>query len=569
MKIIDFKPAKCVHCYRCVRVCAVKAVTIKNQQAQIMTDSCILCGDCLNECPQDAKIYFSDLHKVKSWLESGEKIAVSLAPSYRSLFHFHDPGQVISALQYLGFDYIRETAEGAALVTREYQRLLEEKTMRNIITTCCPSVNLLVETYYPALIPYLAPVISPMAAHAQMLKQEYGDDVKVVFIGPCISKKAEAADHTAVDAVLNFHELKRWLRDEDIQVKFCKPLPISGFNPHVNRLYPITGGIITSVNSSDVPRPETYRKFAVDGLGNCMDLCENLLSGRLSHCFIEMSACEGGCIQGPMTGNTKLARFQSRVELEEAVKVLPAEEQLLDFDTSDFTIEKTFQNKLNRTETPSEEQLRHILSKTGKYSKEDELNCGACGYHSCREKAIAVFHGKAELSMCIPYMSERAQSLSNTVLDASPNMTIIVDRDLNIHEFSAAAEKHFHITRKEALETNLFELMDTDDFEWAFENKQHVASKKMEFPEYEFTAMIRLVYMKKEDSVLAILIDITKEEEAARQEYAKKLETVDLAQKVIDKQMTVAQQIAGLLGETTAETKVTLNNICKTLLDDE
>ena len=162
MKIIDFKPAKCGHCYRCVRVCAVKAVTIKNQQAQIMTDSCILCGDCLNECPQDAKIYFSDLHKVKSWLESGEKIAVSLAPSYRSLFHFHDPGQVISALQYLGFDYIRETAEGAALVTREYQRLLEEKTMRNIITTCCPSVNLLVETYYPALIPYLAPVISPM-----------------------------------------------------------------------------------------------------------------------------------------------------------------------------------------------------------------------------------------------------------------------------------------------------------------------------------------------------------------------------------------------------------------------
>ena len=148
-------------------------------------------------------------------------------------------------------------------------------------------------------------------------------------------------------------------------------------------------------------------------------------------------------------------------------------------------------------------------------------------------------------------------------------MTIIVDRDLNIQEFSAAAEKHFQITRKEALETNLFELMDTDDFEWAFQNKQHVASKKMEFPEYGFTAMVRLVYMKKEDSVLAILIDITKEEEAAKQEYAKKLETVDLAQKVIDKQMIVAQQIAGLLGETTAETKVTLNNICKTLLDDE
>ncbi len=569
MKIIDFKPAKCGHCYRCVRVCAVKAVTIKNQQAQIMTDSCILCGDCLNECPQDAKIYFSDLHKVKSWLDAGEKIAVSLAPSYRSLFHFHDPGQVVSALKYLGFTYIRETAEGAALVTREYQKLLEEKKMRNIITTCCPSVNLLVETYYPALIPYLAPVISPMAAHAQLLKHEYGPDTKVVFIGPCISKKAEAYDHSEVDAVLNFYEIKKWLRDEDIQIKLCQPQPISGFDSHVNRLYPITGGIITSVNTSDRPQQETYRKFAVDGISNCIDLCENLLSGRLSKCFIEMSACEGGCIQGPMTGNTKLARFQSRVELEEAVKALPAEDGLLHFDTASLSTARTFQNKLARESQPTEEQLRQILAKTGKYSKEDELNCGACGYHSCREKAIAVFYGKAELSMCIPYMSERAQSLSNTVLDVSPNMTLIVDRDLNIQEFSAAAEKHFGITRKQALETNLFELMDTEDFEWAFEHKHNVGNKKVDFPEYGFIAMLRLVYMKKEDTVLAILIDITKEEEAAQQEYMKKLETVDLAQKVIDKQMTVVQQIAGLLGETTAETKVTLNNICKTLLEDE
>ncbi len=572
MNVIDFKPAKCSHCYRCVRTCHVKAITVKDQQAQIIADSCIYCGDCLNECPQDAKIYLSDLHKVKTWIAADVPIAVSLAPSYRSLFHFNEPGQVFDALKRLGFTYIRETAEGAALVTNEYRKLLEKKDMKNIITTCCPSVNLLIETYYPSLIPYMAPVVSPMTAHARMLKDEYGPDVKVVFIGPCVSKKAEAYDNASVpsaDAVLNFHEVKRWLRSEDIQIRSCQPLPIDGHDPHINKLYPITGGIIASVNTCETAQSDTYRKFSVDGVKNCIDLCDNLSNGKLSNCFIEMSACEGGCIQGPLTGNTRLARFQSRVDLEESIRPIPAAEELLHFDTENLPSSKTFRDRSTQQELPSEEQIRKILEKTGKFSKEDELNCGACGYQTCREKAIAVFQDKAELSMCIPYMNEQAHSLANTILEASPNMTIIVDRDLKIREFSAAAEKHFHITRKKALETYLFELIDTDDFEWAFKYKQHVQNKKIEFPEYGFTALMRLVYMHKEDSVLAILIDITREEQAAQQDYMKNLETVEMAQKVIDKQMMVAQQIAGLLGETTAETKVTLTNMCKTLLDDE
>lgn len=572
MNVIDFKPAKCSHCYRCVRTCHVKAITVKDQQAQIIADSCIYCGDCLNECPQDAKIYLSDLHKVKTWIAADVPIAVSLAPSYRSLFQFNEPGQVFDALKRLGFTYVRETAEGAALVTGGYRKLLEQKEMKNIITTCCPSVNLLIETYYPSLIPYMAPVISPMTAHARMLKDEYGPDVKVVFIGPCVSKKAEAYDSASApsaDAVLNFHEVKKWLRNEGIQIKSCDPLPIDGYDPHVNKLYPITGGIIASVNTCRAAQQDTYRKFSVDGVKNCIDLCENLSSGDLSDCFIEMSACEGGCIQGPLTGNTRLARFQSRVDLEESIQPIPAVDGLLHFDIENLPSSKTFQDKSPQLELPSEEQIRKILEKTGKFTQEDELNCGACGYQTCREKAVAVFQKKAELSMCIPYISQQAHSLANTILEASPNMTLIVDRDLKIREFSAAAEKHFHITRQKALETYLFELIDTDDFEWAFKYKQHVQNKKIEFPEYGFTAMMRLIYMHKEDTILAILIDITKEEQAAQQAYMKNLETVELAQKVIDKQMMVAQQIAGLLGETTAETKVTLTNMCKTLLDDE
>ncbi len=572
MKAIDFKPARCSHCYRCVRTCGVKAITIKDQQAQILEDSCILCGYCLNECPQDAKVCLSDLDKVKKWIASGVTTVVSLAPSYRSLFSFHEPGQVFTALKRLGFTHIRETAEGAALVTNDYRKLLEQKTMANIITSCCPSVNLLIETYYPALIPYLAPVVSPMTAHARMLKQEYGPDVKVIFIGPCISKRAEAYENPvehAVDAVLNFSETRQWLLEENIQVKDCVSTVSAAPDPHVNRLYPISGGIITSVKATKPGTQETYRKFAADGVKNCIDLCENLLTGELSGCFIEMNACEGGCIQGPMSGKFHAPRFLARVELEEDIEVVPADDRLLNFQSSDFSTAKIFCNKAPRKKLPSEQELQKILAKIGKYSKEDELNCGACGYPTCRDKAVAVFQGKAELTMCIPYMSERAQSLANVVLETSPNMTIIVDTDMKIQEFSAAAEKHFGITRKEALETYLFELMDTDDFEWVFQHKQQLQNKKVKFPEYGFIATMSLVYIKKQNAVLATLIDITKEEETALQDYTKKLETVELAQKVIDKQMMVAQQIAGLLGETTAETKVTLTNVCKTLLDED
>ena len=576
MRAINFKPTQCSHCYRCVRVCQVRAITVKDQQAQIMEDSCILCGDCLNECPQDAKTYVSDLEKVKKWISLGYTVLVSLAPSYHSLFSYDKPGQVFDALKRLGFTAVRETAEGAALVTNEYRKLLEQKTMANIITTCCPSVNLLIETYYPALIPYLAPVISPMIAHARLLKQEYGPESKVVFIGPCISKKAEAYEKDPemdVDAVLNFHEVKHWLRKEEISIKTCEALPLPKQGPGANRLYPITGGILTSINSSDKscdgPEQETYRKFSVDGVANCIDLCEDLLTGDLSRCFIEMSACEGGCIQGPMTGRAKLARFRSRVELEEDVEPVPAEDALLHFDTGHFPMSRTFADRSPNKALPTEAQIRKILSKVGKFTAEDELNCGACGYPTCRDKAIAVFQDKAEASMCIPYITEKAQSLANLILETSPNMTIVVDRELKILEFSKAAQKHFHINHKEALETYLFQLIDTDDFEWVFEQKQSLHNKKVKFPDYGFTAIVNLVYIKKHDAVLAILIDITKEEEQAMADYMKKLETVELAQKVIDKQMMVAQQIAGLLGETTAETKVTLANVCKTLLDEE
>lgn len=227
-KIIDFKATKCKHCYKCVRNCDVKAITIKNERAEIMQDHCILCGHCLQVCPQSAKTLVSDLDAVRYMIKRGETVVVSIAPSYMGLLKHHSIGQVNTALRKLGFADVRETSEGAAVVTAEYDRLLAEGTMDNIITTCCPSVNDLIEIYYPQLVPFMAPVVSPMVAHGMMLRKEYGRNAKIVFLGPCIAKKKEAADERHpgyIDAVLNFNDINKWLEAEGIDIDSCEDTP--------------------------------------------------------------------------------------------------------------------------------------------------------------------------------------------------------------------------------------------------------------------------------------------------------------------------------------------------------
>lgn len=316
MAIIDFKATKCRHCYKCVRNCEVKAIMVKDGRAEIMPDNCVLCGRCLQICPQSAKTLVSDLSMVKDMIEAGEKVVVSLAPSYMGLLKFHTIGQVRCALMRLGFADVRETSEGAALVTAEYAKLLSDGTMENIISTCCPSVNALIEKYYPQLIPYLAPVVSPMIAHGRMIKQQMGADTKVVFVGPCIAKKQEAQDprHAdCIDAVLNFNDINRWLNEEDIVIEDCEDTPFPQMDPRVNRLYPVTSGVISSVVATEVKR-DSYRKFYVHGESNCIDLCQSMVRGEITGCFIEMNMCSGGCIKGPTVHDRSISRFKVKLE---------------------------------------------------------------------------------------------------------------------------------------------------------------------------------------------------------------------------------------------------------------
>lgn len=233
-----------------------------------------------------------------------------------------------------------------------------------------------------------------------------------------------------------------------------------------------------------------------------------------------------------------------------------------------WKLHKAYMDRSPVEQKPTEEQIREDSAKIGKHGPKDELNCGACGYSSCRDKAVAVFQKKAELNMCIPYMHDKAESLSNLVMETSPNIVLIVDKDMKIMEYSSVGEKYFGKTRAEALEMYLYEFIDPVDFQWVYDTHQNIHGKKVTYSEYHLSTLQNIVYIEKEDAVLATFIDITREEEQLREEYEKKLDTIDLAQKVIHKQMMVAQEIAGLLGETTAETKTTLTRLCRSLLED-
>lgn len=570
MKIIEFNAGKCMHCYKCVRNCDVKAIMIKDGGAEIIEEQCVLCGHCLHVCPQSAKTMKSDLDAVKYYIKRGVRTVISLAPSYAGFLQEGTIGQIHEAFRMLGFTDVRETAEGAAAVTAEYTKLLEEGRMENIITTCCPSVNDLIEIYYPELVPCMAPVLSPMAAHGKMLKKEYGADTKVVFVGPCIAKKKEAADprnERSIDAVLNFNDIRKWLCEEGIAIENCEDKPFEHLDPAINRLYPVTSGVISSVLST-AEKKDRYRKFHIHGTKNCIELCESLKAGELSESFIEMNMCTGGCINGSAPLERKLSRFRVKIDMEEQIPKKPADKVRLEELGAGLDFGKAYSDHSVPEPVPTEAQIREILAKTGKTSPEDELNCGACGYSTCREKAAAVFHKKAELNMCIPYMHDKAESLANLVMETSPNLILIVDQDMKILEYSAVGEKYFGKTREEAMQMYLFEFIDPVDFQWVYNTHQNIRGKKADYPEYHLSAMLNIVYVAKKDMVLATFIDITEQENQAKKYYEKKLNTIDLAQKVIKKQMTVAQEIAGLLGETAAETKATLLDLCDSLLED-
>ena len=547
-KFLQLKKSNCKNCYKCIRNCPVKSIKFADGQANIIPDECILCGRCFVICPQDAKQIRDDVPRVKEMIASGKKVIASVAPSFIAEFPLMDFAAMKDALLKLGFADAQETAIGATIVKTEYEKMIASGKHDVIISSCCHSVNALIQKYYPSVLPYLADVLSPMLAHCRVIKEE-NPGACAVFIGPCISKKEEAELYGECDVALTYEELEAWMNEAGVVPAGDSTEPDEGKR---GRFFPIKGGIIKSMHTENTG----FTYLAVDGVQNCIAAIKEIESGALKNCFIEMNACEGACINGPaishhhkplLSGEVKVVAFAGDDEFRVAMPI------------------DTFKNIPyigTHEKIPGEAAIKEILAKMGKTSPEQELNCGSCGYPTCREKAIAVYQGKADLSMCLPFLKEKAETFSGYVINNTPNAIFVLDENLCVQQINKAGCALFNLkTPSDILGSPIVRLLNPADYLGVMTSGVPIKEKKHYLAEYKKYVAETIVYDHEYHIVFSIMRDITSEEErqSERSELCNK--TVAITNEVIEKQMRVVQEIASLLGETTAETKIALTQL--------
>jgi iron only hydrogenase large subunit-like protein len=542
----------------------VKAIDFKGHQAEIIEDRCILCGHCTLACPQNAKVVHSELEEVKQMLAGSDKVIASVAPSFISSFGLTDFGVMKLALAKLGFADAEETAVGAQAVTKEYARLLKTGEFTNFITSACPAACRMIQEYYPKALKYLAPVDSPMVAHAKIIKKQH-PEARIVFIGPCIAKKREAEECHLIDHVLTFEDVVKLFDERNIKLDEITNLSLNKKNgtPNLAKEYPIPQGII---NSFPV-LPEGYEYIAVDGPKKCVEALENI--EHLDHVVMEINLCVDACVNGPCS----LVKPGGAIKATSDVrKYVSREKQALtgpqDDSPLDFSLAAAHPRLRSHSMAAPEREIEAILHKTGKMKPEDELNCGSCGYATCREKAWAVYNGYADIEICLPYMRQRAESLSFEIIQNSPEGIIVLDSELNIQEINNKGRELLGIDDPNAKGRPAADFFSPIDFYNAYTQKKHISCKQTHIPTTGKYVDISINYLAGQNVIFGILKDVTDSVDYENRIMKVKMETLTTTDEVIKKQMRVAQEIASLLGETTAETKVALLKLKKTLTEE-
>ena len=554
---LTLKKSNCKNCYKCIRHCPVKSIRFSGNQAHIIGNECILCGHCFVVCPQNAKQIVDDTEKVRVLLQSGAPVVVSLAPSFIANYAGVGIESMRAALKKLGFYDVEETAVGATIVKREYDRILQDEHRDIVISSCCHSVNLLIQKYFPSCLPYLADVLSPMQAHCTDIKKRI-PDAKTVFIGPCVAKKDEANHYEGiVDATLTFEELSAWLKEENITPE----QKTDSTDKSLARFFPTTGGILKTMSQA----AQDYTYFAIDGVENCIAALKDVEDGKVHKCFIEMSACAGSCIGGPVMEKHRLnpvsdyaavagyaGKSDFEVEQPEAVE-----------------IKKMFEYIPQRSAKPSDFEINQILRQMGKFKPSQELNCGSCGYDTCREKAVAIYQGKAEISMCLPFLKDKAESFSDTIVKNTPNGLIVVNDLLEVQQINSSALKILNLrAASDVMGTQVVRILDPLPFLNVQSTHRGIYNERTFLAEYDRYVEMTVVPDKESNMLICIMTDVTEEETARRRKEDISRQTVEVADKVVDKQMRIVQEIASLLGETAAETKIALSKLKESIKDE-
>lgn len=441
--IITYKE-RCRRCYSCVRSCPVKAIKVDQGFAQIMYERCIGCGNCLS-CPQKAKVVVDRMVKTQEMLASGLPVVAVLGCSFPAFFHSLMPGQLVAALKSLGFCEVHEGAFGARMIADSYREALQ-KADKPLISSHCPAVVDLIERHFPSLLPNIMPIVSPMIAMGRFIKDVLGEETKVVYVSSCIAAKFEiqAEESGAIDVVLTYLEIDKLLKNRRITPANLPEMPFDGLDPCQGRLFTLTGGPLKVFGiDPDLLDTETV---SAEGEAHTIGIIRDLAAGRISPSFVDLRFCDGGCIDGP-TRDIELNHFYKRKLIvchhnskllyhtaphyQSAATVLP-------------DLSRSYSDKSLRLPSPGKDDVKRILHSTNKFTHGDELNCRACGYNTCREHAVAVFQGLADIEMCLPHNMQKIEEdrgrlmqkyeLIRRELDRQAGDDLIIGSDPGIQE---------------------------------------------------------------------------------------------------------------------------------------
>ncbi len=556
-RYIKLVEAQCHNCMRCVRACPVGAMTYVHNEPTIAAEECILCGRCYVACPHEAKSLITELAQVQKWLAEKQPVILSVAPSFAAVWpKLSSLGKILTGR---GFTHIEETARGAAVVSKAYANLIEQAEMDNIISTSCPAINTLIEKEYGDLVGYMAPVVSPIIAHGRMLKEKY-PNAKIVFLSPCIAKYKEIEDtrfEGSIDACIGMEEIIAWIQAD---LKEEEKDEWADFQDSISRIYPTAGGILHTLAPSD-----HYKYIAVDGVGRVKSLLESMRKDHLEGYFVEVNACRGSCMGGPLlshfTHNEWVGESRIRKNMDET-KILPGP----------LPVDVTAAWKKEDIYRPShtEEEIDDEMIAMGKTSPDKIHDCGACGYESCRLKAIAVLDGKADPKICMPEALERAQSLASVVNENTPNGIIVFDTNLKVREMNPAARKQLSYEMVNPTGLPLEAILPNPELAEIVKKKDTKTQYLRTFYDlYNRLFEHAIVHINNDDLTVIILMDRTEEEYKEKMLTKMRDETMSVTQKVLDKQMRTVQEIASLLGETTAESKVALVKLQQVMKGEE
>ncbi|MGN0486643.1 MAG: [Fe-Fe] hydrogenase large subunit C-terminal domain-containing protein [Acutalibacteraceae bacterium] len=554
-EFLRLKKSNCKNCYKCIRHCPVKSIRFSGNQAHIVPEECILCGQCFVICPQNAKQIDNQREKVRVLLQSGAPVYVSLAPSFVANYNGVGIEAMEQALRRLGFAGAEETAIGAKMVKSEYERIISDEAPEVLISSCCHSLNLLIQKYFPSCLQYLAKVKSPMQAHCADIKKRH-PEAKTVFIGPCLAKMDEASRYDEVDAVLTFEQLTEWFSDEGITLEQQQDAK----EDSKTRLFPTCGGILKTMSEED-----NYSYIAIDGAENCINALRDIENGHITNCFIEMSVCVGSCANGPVMEKYHHSPVQSQIAIERYAG------------KEDFTVPQPDAGEMKKIlpllnpekMRPGEREITETLKKMGKTKPEDELNCGSCGYNTCREKAIAIIQGKAEISMCLPYLKDKAENFSDNIISNTPNGIIVLNDSLEIQQINRSALKIFNLrSESDVMGESVVRVLDPQLFMDVLATKRSIHDVRVYLAEYNRYIEQSIIYDRAYNIMICIMKDVSDEESARKRKEEISHNTVEITDRVVNKQMRIVQEIASLLGETAAETKIALTKLKESLSDE-